>query len=143
MAFRSNPGFKPAVNPIIFWSIIGIVLVVIVIAGFLMSESCIEINTQQAGYDTSGCKVCWSNVDRTKQSSACPENQTCRVESYVDQHNAVTSALLCACNKARVGDDYPDTNLNNRIIDVYNSLYGTRPSVQEVCESGGLVRVRY
>ncbi|MBI5332424.1 MAG: hypothetical protein HZB65_02540 [Candidatus Aenigmarchaeota archaeon] len=134
MAFRSTPGFKPAVNPIIFWSIIGIALVVIVIAGFLISESCIEI---------SGCKACWSNIDRTKQSSACPENQTCKVESYVDQHNAVTSALLCACSKANVNNDYPDTSLNNRIIDIYSSLYGTRPSVQEVCESGGLVRVRY
>ncbi|MFH0837209.1 MAG: hypothetical protein V1870_03710 [Candidatus Aenigmatarchaeota archaeon] len=134
MAFGAKPGFKPVINPIIFWAIIVIILVIIIISGFFLSESCVDI---------SGCKACWSNIDRTKQSDICPENQSCTIDAYVDQHNAVTSALLCACNKANVNSDYPNIALNNRIVDVYNSIYGTRPSVQEICDSGGLVRIRY
>src|SRR3989344_3473888 len=117
---------KPLVNPIIFWPIVGVIIVLIFVVGLATSQQCIDI---------SGCKTCWSTIDRTEKSEACPANQTCTVEAYVDQHNAVTSALICACEKARSGVDYPNSDLNKKIVDEYGKIYGSSPSVQEVCES--------
>jgi len=125
---------KPPINPIIFWSFLGIAIVVIFIVGLITSRQCVDIN---------GCSACWSTIDKNVKSEVCGENETCRVDAYVDQHNAVTNALLCACDRAKTGIDYPNTQMNNRIIEAYKEIYGSSPTVQEICESGNLVRLRY
>ncbi|MBI4895672.1 MAG: hypothetical protein HY831_04225 [Candidatus Aenigmarchaeota archaeon] len=124
----------PAISHIIFWPTLAIIIVIIFVAGIFLSKQSIDI---------AGCKAEWNNLQETKQSSACPQNQTCKIDPYVEQHNAITSALLCACDKARSGADYPNKDVNKRIEDVYAQNYGSQLTVREICESGDLVKLRY
>ena len=121
------------VNQTIFWTIVVAIIIIIFIVGFFTSKQ---------GIDIAGCRAEWNTIEKTAKSDICPTNETCKIDPYVEQHNAITSALICACDKARSGSEYPNQQLNQRIVDVYNSQYGSHATVSEVCESG-LVRIRY
>ena len=148
---------KPLINPIVFWSFLAIILVIIFAVGFITSKQNIDIAgckaEWQSAYITSRlCPSSNENFSATCQgriitSPTCPGsnetyNATCLIESYVDQHNAITNAILCACDKARSGSEYPNQQINTRIIEVYKQQYGSDASIQEVCETG-LVKLRY
>jgi hypothetical protein len=150
-------GIKPPVSPLVFWSTVAILIIVLFLIGMFITQTTIEID---------GCKASWSTAKwisspycpgsnetynatcqgRVVTSPLCPGsnatfNDTCLAELYIEQHNAVVEVLRCACTKA--GPDYTNESLNSKIVDVYKEMTGATLNVRDICEGGYLTIWRY
>jgi len=113
-------------------AIIVIILVILFVAGFFLGDQTIDI---------AGCKAQWKTTSVTVQQSELCSAQTCIATPADQQHNAIVSALLCACEKTKAGG-YVDLAANSRIEDVVKQYFGYTATAQELCDQPGVILVR-
>ena len=117
--------------------IVAFALIVLYGIGAVVGETCTSIST---------CKACWKNVETTINSTECPNSvngsaEICVAKPADMQHNALVSALLCACGKAET-EFYADETLNKRIEEVYNLMTDSTITAKELCDNWQLLTKR-
>jgi hypothetical protein len=104
-----------------------IALVILFLAGGVVSEQCVDIQ---------GCKQCWKTYPVVVKSDYCPNSSECTAQPGAQQNNAVIDAVLCACSHVK-SDGYSNANTNNQIENSVSMYLGYNLTVQDICEQPG------
>lgn len=117
-----------AIRPIVFYSSLLVIVLVLFIVGYFTSRQTIEID---------GCTASWTTFSRNVSSPDCPTNGTCMTVPYVEQHNAFVDVILCACGKTR------NDALNKKIVRLYKDMTGIEADADNICGGATLVKWKY
>ncbi|MFH1420907.1 MAG: hypothetical protein ABIG30_02970 [Candidatus Aenigmatarchaeota archaeon] len=117
----------------IFLLVIVFILAIVAIGYVTIPPSCYEI---------SDCKACWASTEQFGTSQYCPTAESCKIEPYIDQHNALVDVLLCACSKASSAN-YADPQLNRDINSLYQTFVGGQAITQEICKEQNPALVKW
>jgi len=109
--------------------VILIVFALVFLIGNALSEQCVQIDEY---------RECWKTVDVTITSEYCPTANPCLATAQAQQHNAITSVLLNACEKAK-NLTYTNTALNRRVEEVAKTYTGYDITAQQLCSQPGTI----
>lgn len=112
-----------------FVMLVVIVFALVFLVGNALSEQCVAIDE---------FRECWKTVDVTTSSEYCPTSDPCLATAQAQQHNAITSALLNACEKAK-SNNYNNAALNQRIEEVAKTYTGYDITAQQLCSQPGTI----
>ncbi|MCX6816061.1 MAG: hypothetical protein NT120_04385 [Candidatus Aenigmarchaeota archaeon] len=109
-----------------------IILALLFLSGFFLSSQTIDVG---------GCTAEWKTTTTTVAKSELCSLATCAASPADQQHNAIVSAILCACDKTKTANYANDAN-NKRIEDVVKQYFGYTTTAQELCDQPGMILVR-